>query len=309
MKPLKLMFVVVCLIVVSLSSGCGGGNGKRGGNGGNTADYCLNVTIDPEGAGVVSLTPDGGTYPKNTEVTLRPVAGEGYEFSGWDGPNKNEVMVKGDRRVIVMNGHKQLVASFTELKPNQVAAPTASPLGGKVVVGTEITLTTTTDGATIYYTVNGSEPTTGSMVYSDTQKPVVTEGGVILKALAVKEGMLASNIATFVYSTYPVQSTEPIAHVVNGVEFRMRQAPAGLIFPFGMFDTETTIDYAYWIGDTEVTYKLWSEVYNWATAEARGNARYFFENNGHPGSYYDPDPDLTQPVTTISWRDAIVWCS
>lgn len=208
-----------------------------------------------------------------------------------------------------MNGHKQVTALFSELKKDQVAAPIASPLGGMVRVGTEVTLTTVTAGATIYYTVDGSQPTTGSTVYSEAQKPVVPANGMSLKAFAVKDGMLPSNIVTFVYSTYDEMPVEQAAHQVGGVDFRMRRAPAGLTFPFGMFDTETTIDYAYWIGETEVTYALWSEVYNWATAEARGDSRYYFARYGQPGNYYDPDPDPMQPVTTISWRDAIVWCN
>lgn len=89
--------------------------------------------------------------------------------------------------------------------------------------------------------------------------------------------MLDSNIATYVYSTISVQPIESITYEVGGVSFEMRRAPAGLTFPFTMHDIETTIDYAYWIGETEVTYALWSTVYNWATAEARGMAGIIFK--------------------------------
>lgn len=41
-----------------------------------------------------------------------------------------------------------------------VAAPQASPQAGAVVSGTEITLTCTTSGASIYYTLDGTDPTT-----------------------------------------------------------------------------------------------------------------------------------------------------
>lgn len=309
MKPAKLIFLLTCFLVATLCSGCGN-NGRKGGGGGNggvTPDYTLRVTIDPKGAGVVLLNPSGGEYAKNTEVTLTPVAGEGYEFSGWAGPNGDDVVVKYDRWTINMNGHKQVTATFVELKEDQVAAPTASPLGGKVLVDTEITLTTSTEGATIYYTVDGTKPTTGSTAYSDTQKPVVPAGGMTLKAFAVKEGMKDSNITTFVYSTYSDQPIGQIAHQVGGVEFRMRRAPAGLTFPVGMYSDTATINYAYWIGETEVTYELWSQVYNWVTAEARGDGRYYFQNGGQSGGPYSPEPG--QPVTSISWRDALVWCN
>lgn len=308
MRPLKYLFVTAFLICTIIFSGCSGGNGGSGGNG---VHYTLNLTVAPNGAGAVWLNPEpiGGTYKKNTEVTLTPVAEAGYEFSGWGGPNKDDVVAKYDRWIIIMNGHKQLVASFTELKQNQVAAPTASPLGGRVAAGTEITLTTTTEGATIYYTVDGTDPTRDANEYSDGNKPWVPEGGMTLKAFAAKEGMPDSNIATFVYTTLVVQPIESITHEVGGVSFSMRRAPAGLTFPISMFSDTATIDYAFWLGETEVTYELWSEVFNWATAEARVDGRYYFQNYGQPGSFYSPNPDPTQPATAISWRDAIVWCN
>ena len=306
MKPSKLFFLIICLMGAVLFFGCGG-RGGSGGSGGSGAEYSLQVTVAPAGAGQVLLDPPGGKYRKNAEVALIPQAGDGYEFSGWAGPHGDQVVVKYGRWTIAMNGNKQLTATFTEVKANQVAAPTASPLGGKVTAGTEIILTTSTEGATVYYTVDGTAPTRGSTVYSDMQKPVVPAGGMTLKAFAVKEGMEDSNVATFVYTTYQVQPVEQVTHDLNGIVFKMRKAPGGLTFPFGMFDEETTIDYAYWIGETEVTYELWSEVYNWATAETRGDGRYYFKNGGQPGGPYNPDPD--QPVTTISWRDALVWCN
>jgi formylglycine-generating enzyme required for sulfatase activity len=195
------------------------------------------------------------------------------------------------------------------LKKNQVAAPISSPPSGKVLVGMEISLTTSTAGATIYYTVDGTEPTTESTVYSDTQKPVVPEGGMTLKAFAIKDGMLPSNIATFVYSTYDELPVEQVTHQVGGVGFRMRRAPAGLTFPFGMYSETATIDYAFLIGETEVTYELWLVVYNWATDEARGAGRYYFQRTGQAGNsgvYFEGEQD---PVTSISWRDALVWCN
>jgi len=104
------------LICTAIFSGCSGGSGGSGGNGDY---YNLNLTVDPKEAGAVLLTPEGGTYQKNTEVTLIPAAEEGHEFSGWDGPDKDDVTAKYDRWIIIMDGHKQLVASFTELKQNE----------------------------------------------------------------------------------------------------------------------------------------------------------------------------------------------
>ena len=61
----------------------------------------------------------------------------------------------------------------------------------------------------------------------------------------------------------------------------------------------------YKLGKTEVTYKLWKEVYDWAVKAENG---YKFADEGVKGSDGTGN-DEEQPVTTISWRDCIVWCN
>jgi hypothetical protein len=81
----------------------------------------------------------------------------------------------------------------------KVATPTASPTARAVASGTEITLTTATTGATIYYTTDGSAPTASSTAYSNTAKPKIT-AEITLKAIAVKAGMTDSDVFTAVYT-------------------------------------------------------------------------------------------------------------
>lgn len=71
----------------------------------------------------------------------------------------------------------------------------ASHVGG-VTAGTKVTLSTTTEGATIYYTVDGSTPTTASIKYVG---EILVNNPMTIKAIAVKEGLTNSAIATFVY--------------------------------------------------------------------------------------------------------------
>jgi len=58
----------------------------------------------------------------------------------------------------------------------------------------------------------------------------------------------------------------------------------------------------YLMGKTEVPYKLWKEVYDWAI----GNG-YQFAHAGVKGK--DGSGTEEEPVTTVSWRDCIVWCN
>lgn len=58
----------------------------------------------------------------------------------------------------------------------------------------------------------------------------------------------------------------------------------------------------YRIGKYEVTYKLWKEVYDWAVKN-----EYKFANKGRAGT--QESTDEMEPVTSISWRDMVVWCN
>ena len=64
------------------------------------------------------------------------------------------------------------------------------------------------------------------------------------------------------------------------------------------------------MGQYEVTYELWYTVYQWAILPAQG---YTFANagrEGNDGTIGDaPTAAKYEPVTTINWRDIIVWCN
>ncbi len=65
----------------------------------------------------------------------------------------------------------------------------------------------------------------------------------------------------------------------------------------------------FYIGKYEVTYELWYKVYQWAISK-----NYEFANAGKEGDDgtvgAEPTPaGKYEPVTTINWRDAIVWCN
>jgi len=63
------------------------------------------------------------------------------------------------------------------------------------------------------------------------------------------------------------------------------------------------------MGETEVTYQLWKEVYDWATSVDRGTDKYTFANTGVKGNDGAAAKTTQHPVTTVNWRDTIVWCN
>lgn len=82
---------------------------------------------------------------------------------------------------------------------SQVATPAASPAAGEVASGTEVVLSTTTAGATIYYTLDGTTPTINSPVFK-ADNPIVITAGVTIKAIALAEGYDPSAVLTAVYT-------------------------------------------------------------------------------------------------------------
>jgi len=82
-------------------------------------------------------------------------------------------------------------------EPEQVSPPVASPAEGEVAYGMQVELTTPTDGASIYYTTDGSTPTTSSTLYTG---PITITAATTIKAIAVKSGMADSEVSTFRYT-------------------------------------------------------------------------------------------------------------
>lgn len=77
---------------------------------------------------------------------------------------------------------------------------------------------------------------------------------------------------------------------------------------FEKVSAESPVDLmAFKMAQTETTYSKWYEVYSWAL-----NNGYTFANPGREGSFGEDGAvpkGSAQPVTMISWRDAVVWCN
>lgn len=106
-----------------------------------------------------------------------------------------------------------------------VGAPTANPTAGTYTENQSVTLTSSTEGATIYYTTDGSEPTiTGGVPAGTTAQYIApiavtgTQGQSItttIKAIAVKDRMQNSSVEKFTYTIQiPVPKYE--VNVTNG---------------------------------------------------------------------------------------------
>jgi hypothetical protein len=112
-------------------------------------------------------------------------------------------------------------AGTLDLTGVQVCAPQFSPSTGTYDSDQLVTISDATPGATIYYTTDGSTPTTSSPVYS---APITVTGNgsnvtITLKAIAVKSGMTNSAVSAATYSiVYPAMAAQWARTVSTGNE-------------------------------------------------------------------------------------------
>lgn len=86
-----------------------------------------------------------------------------------------------------------------ETAAEKAASPSANPKAGTYDAVQKVTLTSTTKDAVIYYTVNGDTPSEKSTKF-DAKKPIEVKETSTVKAIAVKDGMTKSDVASFAYT-------------------------------------------------------------------------------------------------------------
>ena len=135
------------------------------------------------------------------------------------------------------------VASASYTIKGTVATPAFSLASGEVDSGTEVTITCSTEGAKIYYTTDGTEPTAESTEYTDA---ISVTAAVTLKAIAVKSGMIDSAVASASYTikgtvATPAFSVESGA-VNSGTEVTITCATEGAKIYYTTDGTEPTAE-------------------------------------------------------------------
>ena len=169
--------------------------------------------LAPNTVATPTSTPAAGEVTSGTTVTLESSTSGAvihYTING-DTPTTSStqytmpipitaaVIIKAIAVKDGMNNSEILEAAYTILAPNTVARPVAHPAAGAVISGTTITLESSTSGAVIHYTTDGSTPTTNSTQYTN---PIPVTATVTIKAIAVKEGMINSEILEAAYTIH-----------------------------------------------------------------------------------------------------------
>ncbi|OGV52446.1 MAG: hypothetical protein A2X45_01225 [Lentisphaerae bacterium GWF2_50_93] len=91
-----------------------------------------------------------------------------------------------EAKVVGTDGESDVVSATYEFVLEKVATPVISPTGGAFTELPAVEITCSTQGATIYYTTNGTEPSKTSFVYAGA---ITLTGSCRVKAFAVKANM------------------------------------------------------------------------------------------------------------------------
>ena len=155
----------------------------------------LTITCPTEGARIFAT--DDGTTPTAESIELPNGFTLGLYISG----TLKAIAILDDKCSEVTTAEYTITAKPEEPVMEKVAAVIISPRNAtgdavKIDSNTEISITCTTEGATIHYTTDGAEPTEDSPVYDG---PFTLDGDAIVKAFAVKEGWINSATTSVEY--------------------------------------------------------------------------------------------------------------
>lgn len=172
---------------------------------GNMAEY-----VSP-----AKFNPAGGTYTESQTVTLTCETGGATIYYTTDGttPSTNSTEYTGPitventttiKAITVKSGLTDNHSQATYNIVRTVATPSLSKIGGSFYDEIDVEVDCATDGASIYYTTNGDDPLTGTLL----------EGGTIhiaqnttLRVIATKDGWVNSSVVLEVFDFHTATPT------------------------------------------------------------------------------------------------------
>ena len=176
-----------------------------------TAVYTINSILPTP-----TFSPAAGTYTTSQSVTIGDATAGTTIYYTTNGttPTTSSDVYSGAitvgatetlEAIAVETGYTNSPAATAAYTINPVLpTPTFSPAAGTYTTSQSVTIGDATAGTTIYYTTNGTTPTTSSNVYSGAISVSATE---TLEAIAVKSSYTNSPAATAIYTINPILPT------------------------------------------------------------------------------------------------------
>ncbi len=190
----------------------------------------------------LAVSVGGNQYGKDVSLTESPTS---YSFEG-SSSGEVKISIKSVSTAAYINS---IEITYTSSSSSSVAAPTITPTSKEFAAPFTATIASTTKDATIYYTLDGSDP------IASTTRQTYTSAGVsipaattTLKAFASLNGE-NSSVASATYTftgayanlaalkavaksgnTYKVQLTDAIVTLTNGSNCYIEDATAGILY-------------------------------------------------------------------------------
>lgn len=183
-------------------AGCSGSGGSDGGS-----------APPPSEAAMPVFSPGAGTYSTAQTVTISDATTGATIYYTTDGstPTTTSTVYSAPitvsstetiKAIATASGYSTsaAVSATYTISPSTVATPTFSPAAGSYNSPQAVTISDTTPGTTIYYTTDGTMPTTSSTVYS---VPITVSATETIEAIAAIAGYSNSSVASATYTIMP----------------------------------------------------------------------------------------------------------
>jgi hypothetical protein len=182
---------------------------------------------------IESTTPSANIYYTTDGSTpTYPVTGTTQPYSGQITVAANETIQA--IAVAPIHSNSNVGSSAYTINIPQTAMPTFTPASGKYVATQTVTISDATNGATIYYTTNGTNPGPGSTVYSG---PITVSASETVRAIAVSSTTTQSAVASAAYTintqattaliTWPTPAAIPYGTALGAAQLNATSAVAG----------------------------------------------------------------------------------
>ncbi len=248
------------------------------------------VTIsDPTSGTQIYYTLDGTTPTTSSTHYTAPI------------PISSSTTIKAIAVVTGLSVSNVGTAAYS-IQPTAAATPTFSPGTGTYTSAQSVTISDSTPGSTIYYTTNGSTPTTASAVYSS---PISVTANTTIEALAVAPGFAQSAVASaaYVIQTGGANGINFAGGFPNATGLQLNGATKVLSNVLQLTDTgQNEAGSAFWT--TPVNIQAFTTNFTFQLSSAGADGFTFTIQNAGPtaigglggGLGYGPDPDTGTPA-------------
>lgn len=202
----------------------------------------INASKGKNGSSTLAVSVGGNQYGKDVSLTN---SATNYSF---EGSSSGEVKIS-IKSVSIAAYIKSIEITYTSSLSSSVAAPTITPTSKEFAAPFTATIASTTKDATIYYTLDGSDPIASKTRQTYTSAGVsIPAATTTLKAFASLNGE-NSSVASATYTftgayanlaalkavaksgnTYKVQLTDAIVTLTNGSNCYIEDATAGILY-------------------------------------------------------------------------------